>query len=163
MYDLKNLNLYFDGISGVAVENIDSKAHAVRRNPVVQDNLPSMFDPVGYVDPNKRIKQMQEAGIRIDAWNHALYDFENGEEDDDGYTMPEERSDLDDLEMLSESVRERDRYFNEMYKMYTGALRSQAGGGDQPDAGAAGSPGAEAPQTQVKESGISGSGQSGQN
>lgn len=103
----------------------DLKAHEVRRMEVYPDDQPSKVDVVGYVEPNKRIKQMIEAGIRIDAWNHALYDYENGEDDDDGFTMADERDDLDSLEMLSRAAVEKELYFQTMYKNYLSALKSQ--------------------------------------
>lgn len=106
-------------------------ANEVRRMPVYPDDLPSKVDIVGYVDPNKRIKQMVEAGIRIDAWNHAVYDFENGEEDDDGLSMPVERSDLDELDGLAAGVTARARYFDEMYRLYRKALEAESGVGDK--------------------------------
>lgn len=115
------------------------KAHQVRRMPVFKDNLPSRVDVVGYVDPNKRIKQMVEAGIRIDAWNHALYDYENPDEEDDGFTMAAERDDWDQLDMLTEGAREKELYYRTMYDMYTKSLKAQSGAADSgaADSGAA--------------------------
>lgn len=104
----------------------EMRAHEVRRMPVYKDDLPSRVDVVGYVEPNKRIKQMVEAGIRIDAWNHAVYDFENPDEQDDGYTLAPERDDLDELDGLSEASRAKERYFEEMYSNYKKALKAQA-------------------------------------
>lgn len=100
------------------------KPHQAMSMVTVKDDLPSMVDVVGYVDPNKRIKQMIEAGIRIDAWNHAVYDYEN-EDQDDGFSMAPERDDLDDIDMLSAAAREKELYYNEMYKLYSKALASQ--------------------------------------
>lgn len=95
----------------------DLKAGEVYREIVYPDDLPSRVDVVGYVDPNKRIEQMIEAGLRIDAWNHAVYDYER-EEDDDGYSMARERDDWDDLDMLQDAVSHREIYKHEMYMMY---------------------------------------------
>lgn len=103
----------------------DLKAHEIRRMEIVEDDLPSRLNLVGYVDPNKRIKQMIEAGIRIDAWNEAVYDFEN-EEMDDGVSMAYEREDWDDLDMLTEAQKERETYHREMYRMYRQALENEA-------------------------------------
>lgn len=108
----------------------DLKAGQIYRAPVVPDDQPSMVDAVGYVDPNKRIKQMVEAGMRIDAWNHALYDFENGESDDDHETYARERDDWDDLEMLTEAGRAKELYRREMYAQYMNALKSEAASKD---------------------------------
>lgn len=103
----------------------DLKAHEWVNEQVIKDDLPSKVDVVGYVDPNKRIKQMVEAGIRIDAWNHALYDFENGVEQDDGEKMASERDDWDDMDMLVDAGRQKELYRREMYSYYRKSLESQ--------------------------------------
>lgn len=100
------------------------KAHHVLKQKVYEDDKPSKVDVVGYVDPNRRIKQMEEAGLRIDAWQHAVYDFEN-EDQDDGIMMAAERDDWDDLDMLSDGAREKELYRREMYKLYLNALNNE--------------------------------------
>lgn len=108
----------------------DLNAHQVYREPVLPDDQPSMCDPVGYVDPNKRIAQMVEAGLRIDAWNHAVYDMEHP--DQDTGQDPLERDDWDDLDMLSAAQSSKERYYEEMYRMYTASLRSQQRASQEP-------------------------------
>lgn len=103
----------------------DLKAHEIKYMSVFPDDQPSRVNAVGYIDPNKRIKQMIEAGIRIDAWNQALYDYENGDDQDDGLEYAEDREDWDYLESLTEGARQKELYEREMYKYYMNALKSQ--------------------------------------
>lgn len=125
-YELKVINRDYGETSLVPTAKEDLKKHQVYREIVVEDNLPSMVNAVGYVDPNKRIKQMVEAGIRIDAWNQAVYDYENGFEDDDGVSMASDREDWDSLDGLSEGAREKALYEREMYRYYLDALKTQS-------------------------------------
>lgn len=124
--------------------NKDLKAHEIYREPVLPDDQPSRLNLVGYVDPNKKIKQMIEAGIRIDAWNEALYDYER-EDEDDGYRMASERNDWDDLDMLTDAMREREIYKKEMYTMYRKALEAQGNSGKAEDVDGV------KPETQIKD------------
>lgn len=108
------------------------KKHMFQLEVIEPDNLPSKVDPVGYVDPNVRIKQMQAAGVRIDAWNKAVYDFEH-EDLDDGFTMAPERDDDDELEMLASGKREMERYRDLMYRTYMDSLKAEKMAQNPPD------------------------------
>lgn len=103
----------------------DLKAGEIFREKVLPDDLPSKINKVGYIDPNVRLKQMQEAGIRMDAWNQAVYDFNNAEDEDDGVRMATERNDWDALDLLTEGARERALYEREMYMMYLKGLNEK--------------------------------------
>jgi hypothetical protein len=84
---------------------------------VVPDDLPSMVDPAGYIDPNARIREMEKAGIRMDEWNRAVYDYDNPDDQDDDLTMDIDRWD-DDNEMLRKGMNSLDRYRDDMARMY---------------------------------------------
>lgn len=95
---------------------------------IYPDDLPSKVDVVGYVDPNVRIRQMLEAGIRIDAWNHAVYDFENPDDErifDDKYSAA--RLKEDEFETMDEGRSSLELYRQEMYRQYINALEAQKG------------------------------------
>jgi hypothetical protein len=56
---------------------------------------------------------MEKAGIRIDEWNCAVYDYDNPDEQDDDVTMDNDRWD-DDNEMLRKGMNSMDRYRDDM-------------------------------------------------
>lgn len=95
------------------------------REEILEDDLPSCVDVIGYVDPNKRIRQMQEAGIRIDAWNHAVYDFEHEPEDPSELLKYEASSRYqEDTEIIDEGMSAMELYREEMYRQYLNHLRT---------------------------------------
>lgn len=95
-----------------------------RTEKVIEDDLPSLVDPAGYVDPNVRIREMIKAGIRIDEWNKAVFDYENPDEDDDGYSMDVGVFN-DDNELLMEGLTSLERYRNDMSRLYRKMLLEQ--------------------------------------
>lgn len=111
-------------VSPVFDPKLQLKPGEIFREVVVPDDLPSKVDMAGYIDPNVRIKQMELAGIRIDAWNKAVYDYEH-EDMDDGFSVAKERYDDDDLEMLTVGMREVELYEREMYNYYKKQLEAR--------------------------------------
>lgn len=102
----------------------------VLREEIVKDNLPSKVDPAGYVDPNVKIQDAIKAGIRIDEWNRALYDFDNP--DSDAARMHEEdyiNDDLykDELELLEAGYNSLDIYQTRMRRLYDQYLEQSKG------------------------------------
>jgi hypothetical protein len=92
-------------------------------NETVPDDKPSKVDPAGYVDPNVRIDAMVKAGIRMDEWNKAVYDYENVDEQDDGYTMDNDRYD-DVNDTLLKGMHSLERYRTEVYRQYRDYLEN---------------------------------------
>lgn len=96
-----------------------------QKEKVIEDDLPSKTDVIGYVDPNIRINEMIKAGLRIDAWNHALYSMEHDFIDPEAYEDYQENilnHGLDRMDQLSLTAQELDSYRSEMYHLYKNNL-----------------------------------------
>lgn len=92
---------------------------------VVEDDMPSKVDPAGYVDPNIRIAEMIKAGIRIDEWNKAMYDYENYEEnEDDGRYVNDDIYD-DENEIMRKGKISMESYRAEIYRQYSDYIKNQ--------------------------------------
>lgn len=96
------------------------------REEVIEDETPSIVDPAGYVDPNKRIEEYIKAGMRIDAWNRSVFDYENDIDGEENFEVEEYDGIQDDLEDLRKGELSLGRYQQTMEHLYKTYL-SQVG------------------------------------
>ncbi|QCS36926.1 hypothetical protein [Tortoise microvirus 27] len=95
------------------------------REEVVEDETPSIVDPAGYVDPNKRIEEYIKAGMRIDAWNRSVFDYENEQDGEEKFDVEEYDGINDDLEDLRKGEISLGRYQQTMEYLYKSYLSQQ--------------------------------------
>lgn len=95
------------------------------REEIVEDETPSIVDPAGYVDPNKRIEEYIKAGMRIDAWNRSVFDYENEQDGEEKFDVEEYDGINDDLEDLRKGEISLSRYQQTMEYLYKSYLNQQ--------------------------------------
>lgn len=101
------------------------------REEVIEDDTPSIVDPAGYVDPNKRIEEYIKAGMRIDAWNRALFDYDNEIEGEERFDVEEFDTINDDFEDIRKGEISLSRYQESMQRMYSRFLETEGGKNEQ--------------------------------